>query len=117
MINKREQRLRRAKSTRMKLRELRVPRLSVFRSASHIYAQVISEDGSRIICSSSTLLKEMRAKKLKGNIKGAEVIGKDIAAKAKKNKIDQVGFDRSGFKFHGCIKALADAARKEGLKL
>ncbi len=116
MINKKEQRLRRAKSTRMKLRELRMPRLSVFRSAAHIYAQIISEDGSRVICSSSTLLKEMRAKKLKGNIKGAEVIGKDIAAKAKKNKVDQVGFDRSGFKFHGSVKALADAARKEGLK-
>ncbi len=117
MINKKDQRLRRAKRTRMKLRELRVPRLSVFRSAAHVYAQVISVDGARVICASSTLSKEMSAKKLKGNIKGAEAVGKDIAAKAKKNKIDQVGFDRSGFKYHGCVKAVAEAARKEGLKL
>ena len=117
MLNKKEQRLRRAKRTRMKLREMGMARLSVYRSAAHIYAQIISADGSKVIVSSSTLEKDKRAKKIKGNIKGAEIIGKDIAAKAKKNKITEVGFDRSGFKYHGAVKALADAARKEGLKL
>lgn len=117
MSEKKEKRLRRARRTRMKLRELGMTRLSVFRSASHIYAQVISADGSKVICASSTAEKSMRSKKLKGNIKGAEEVGKDIAAKAKKNKVEHVGFDRSGFKYHGCVKALAETARKEGLKL
>ena len=113
---KKEQRLKRAKRTRYKLRELGMPRLSVFRSGLHIYAQVISADGSKVLFSSSTLDKAMRKSKLKANIKGAEVIGKDIAAKSKKHKITKVGFDRSGFKYHGCIKALAETARKEGMK-
>lgn len=117
MSEKKGKRIKRAKRVRMKLRELRIPRLSVFRSAAHIYAQVINADSSKILFSASTLEKTLRDKKFRGNIKGAEEVGKIIAIKAKKHKIEQVGFDRSGFKYHGCIKALAEAARKEGLKL
>ena len=117
MSDRREKRLRRAKRTRMKLRELRMPRLSVFRSSAHVYAQIITEDASRVLFAASTLDKELRSKNLKGNIKGAAEVGKIIANKAKEHKIDRVGFDRSGFKYHGCVKALAEAARKEGLKL
>ena len=114
---KNESRLRRAKSTRMHIKKLAVPRLTVHRSDQHIYAQVISADGGKVIAAASTVQKA-----IKGEVKGtknkaaAAAVGKAIAEKAKIAGIKQVAFDRSGFKYHGRIKALADAARANGLE-
>jgi len=109
-------RLRRARKTRAKIAELKVTRLSVHRSNGHIYAQIIAETGDKVLASASTLEAEVR-KDLKsgGNIAAAAVIGKRIAEKAKAAGITSVAFDRSGYKYHGRIKALADAARENGL--
>ena len=109
-------RLRRARKTRAKIAELKVTRLSVHRSNGHIYAQIIAETGDKVLASASTLEAEVR-KDLKngGNIAAAAVIGKRIAEKAKAAGITSVAFDRSGYKYHGRIKALADAAREHGL--
>jgi len=114
---KNESRLRRAKSTRMHIKKLAVPRLTVHRSDQHIYAQVISADGGKVIAAASTVQKDL-AKDLKGtkNKTAAAAVGKAIAEKAKAAGIEKVAFDRSGFRYHGRIAALADAAREGGLK-
>ena len=117
MIDKKQARLRRARKTRAKIAELKSVRLSVLRTNSHIYAQVISSCGSKVLAAASSLEPEVR-KDLKngGNVGAATVIGKLIAERAKKAGIEQVAFDRSGFQYHGRVKALADAAREAGLK-
>ncbi len=118
MKSKKESRLRRAKRTRAKIRELGAHRLSVYRSSQHIYAQVIDPKGSKVVASASTLQKDVRdGLKSTSNAEAAAAVGKAIAEKSKSAGVDQVAFDRSGFKFHGRVKALADAARENGLKL
>ncbi len=110
-------RLRRAKTTRSHIRTLGVPRLSVHRSAQHIYAQVQSADGDKVIAAASTVQKSI-AEGLKGtkNKAAAVAVGKAVAELALKAGIEKVAFDRSGFRYHGRIQALADAAREAGLK-
>lgn len=118
MKSKKDSRLRRAKRSRAKIRELGAHRLSVHRTPRHIYAQVIDPTGSKVIASASTVEKDVRdGLKSTGNAEAAAAVGKAIAEKSKSAGIDQVAFDRSGFKYHGRIKALADAARENGLKL
>ncbi|MGH8751973.1 MAG: 50S ribosomal protein L18 [Burkholderiales bacterium] len=115
MNDRKQSRLRRARKTRAKIDELKVVRLTVHRSNSHIYAQVIN--AGKVVATASTLEPEVRKKvKYGGNVKAAGTIGKRIAEKAKKEGIETVAFDRSGFKYHGRVKALADAAREHGLK-
>jgi large subunit ribosomal protein L18 len=115
-MNKNAQRLRRAARTRAKIRELKALRLSVHRTPRHIYAQIFDPD-SKVLAAASTLQKEIRAGlKSTGNKEAAAAVGKAIAEKAKAAGITRVAFDRSGFKFHGRIKALADAARENGLE-
>jgi len=117
-MDKKQNRLRRARRTRAKIRELGVPRLSVHRTSQHIYAQVIAADGGTVIVSASTMQADVR-KSLKGtgNVEAAQAVGKSIAEKAKSAGIEQVAFDRSGFRYHGRVKALADAAREQGLRV
>jgi large subunit ribosomal protein L18 len=115
-MNNVNNRLRRARKTRAKIAELKVTRLSVHRTNTHIYAQIIAETGDKVIASASTVEADVRKKvKNGGNVEAAAVIGKLIAEKAKKAGITTVAFDRSGYKYHGRIKALADAARENGL--
>jgi large subunit ribosomal protein L18 len=116
-MNKKDARVRRSRKTRVRIAEQRANRLVVSRSNSHIYAQIVAPSGDRILTSASTLEGDVR-KDLKngGNKAAAAVVGKRIAEKAKKLGIDAVAFDRSGFKYHGRVKALADAAREGGLK-
>lgn len=117
-MDKKISRLRRAIATRRKISELRVHRLSVHRSNSHIYASIISPEGDRVLVSASTLEPEVR-KELSGNggnVSAAGLVGKRVAEKAKAAGIEQVAFDRAGFRYHGRVKALADAAREAGLK-
>lgn len=115
-LNNVNPRLRRARKTRAKIAELKATRLSVHRTNTHIYAQIIAETGDKVIASASTVEAEIR-KSIKngGNVEAAAVIGKRIAEKAKAAGITTVAFDRSGYKYHGRIKALADAARENGL--
>lgn len=115
MKDKKQSRLRRAKRTRAKISELRVNRLCVYRSPRHIYAQVISPSGGEILASASTLDKTVRSGKT-GNIEAATKIGTLIAQRAKEAGVTNVAFDRSGYAYHGRIKALADAAREGGLE-
>jgi len=116
-MNKNVQRLRRAVRTRAKIRELKALRLSVHRTPRHIYAQII-DPTSKVLASASTVQKDLRGSlKGTGNAAAAAAVGKAIAEKAKAAGITQVAFDRSGFKYHGRIKALADAARENGLQL
>ena len=115
-MNNVNSRLRRARKTRAKIAELKVTRLSVHRTNTHIYAQIIAETGDRVLASASTLEAEVRKTvKNGGNVDAAAVIGKRIAEKAKAAGITKVAFDRSGYKYNGRIKALADAARENGL--
>ncbi len=116
-MEKNTARLRRAKSTRAHIRKLGVARLSVLRSGQHIYAQLFSADGSKVLASASTVQAEVKDG-LKGtkNIEAAAKVGRAIAAKALAAGIDKVAFDRSGYRYHGRIKALADAAREGGLQ-
>ena len=118
MLNKKEQRLRRSRQTRLRIAQQRVVRLTVYRSNQHVYASVISEDGSRVLASASTAEKEVREQLggNGGNVAAATLIGKRIAEKAKAAGIEAVAFDRSGFAYHGRVKALADAAREAGLQ-
>jgi len=117
MKDKNEARLRRAQQTRHKIAELKVVRLSVHRSNSHIYAQVIAPSGDKVLTSASTLEPEVRQSvKCGGNVKAAAEIGKRIAEKAKQLGIETVAFDRGGYRYHGRVKALAEAAREHGLK-
>lgn len=116
-MDKRASRIRRGKRARVKMRELRVNRLSVHRTSQHIYAQVITSDGAQVLASASTLDKELRSGLDKtGNVAAAGAVGKLVAERALAKGIDSVAFDRSGFKYHGRIKALADGAREAGLK-
>lgn len=115
-MDKKQARLRRARKTRARIAELKMVRLAVFRTNCHIYAQIIDETGSKVLASASTLEAETRADIGNGgNVNAAAVVGKRIAEKAKAAGIQTVSFDRSGFKYHGRIKALADAAREHGL--
>jgi large subunit ribosomal protein L18 len=120
MLNKKEQRIRRSRTTRGRIAKQSVVRLTVFRSNLHIYATVISDDGSKVIASASTAEAEMRAS-LGASGKGATAaaataIGKRIAEKAKAAGVEKVAFDRAGFAYHGRVKALAEAAREAGLQ-
>jgi large subunit ribosomal protein L18 len=117
MIDKKTSRLRRAKSARARIRKLAVPRLSVHRSGQHIYAQVIAADGETVVAAASTVQKALRGD-LKGtkNKSAAAAVGKAIAEKARAAGVESVAFDRSGFRYHGRVAALADAAREAGLK-
>ncbi len=116
-MDKKSSRLRRAKRTRSKIRQLCVPRLSIHRTPRHIYAQVIADDGHSVVATASTLGKDLRGGiKNGGNVDAASAVGKSIAEKATAAGISAVAFDRSGFKYHGRVKALADAARENGLK-
>jgi large subunit ribosomal protein L18 len=119
-VTKKDQRIRRSRQTRVRIATQRVARLTVFRSNLHIYAKVISDDGTKVLASASTAEKEVRTE-LGGNGKGgnaaaAALVGKRIAAKAKAAGIDKVAFDRAGFAYHGRVKALAEAAREAGLQ-
>jgi large subunit ribosomal protein L18 len=114
MSVKRIARLRRAKRARAKISELRVNRLSVYRSPRHIYAQVISASGDQILASASTVEKDLRGGAT-GNVDAASKIGTLIAERAKAAGVEKVAFDRSGYASHGRVKALADAARAGGL--
>lgn len=115
MKDKKVQRLRRAKRTRMKIRELGANRLCVHRTPRHIYAQIIAPAGGQVMVSASTVEKDLRAGAT-GNVDAAALVGKLIAERAKAAGIEQVAFDRSGFRYHGRVKALADAARENGLQ-
>ena len=116
-LSKKENRLRRARKGRAKISELEVSRLSVHRTPQHIYAQVLGADGGTVLAAASTLEAEVR-KGIKngGNVEAAAIVGARIAEKAKAAGVDTVAFDRSGFRYHGRVKALADAAREAGLK-
>ena len=117
MSDKNLSRLRRARQTRLKIREIGAVRLTVHRTNVHIYAQITSASGDKVLASASTLEKDVRAQlKNGGNRKAAEIVGQRIAAKAKEKGIEQVAFDRAGYRYHGRVKALADAARAGGLK-
>ena len=117
-MDKKQSRLRRARRTRAKISELAVPRLSIHRTPRHIYAQVIAASGSEVVASASTVQADMKGKvKYSGNIEAASAVGKAIAEKALAAGVTSVAFDRSGFKYHGRVKALADAAREAGLKI
>lgn len=120
MITKKEQRLRRARQTRARIALQGAARLTVFRSNLHIYASVISGDGAKVLASASTAEKEVReqlaATGKGGNAAAATLIGKRIAEKAKAAGVEKVAFDRSGFAYHGRVKALAEAAREAGLQ-
>ena len=110
-------RLRRARSTRAHIRELGVPRLSVLRTGQHIYAQLFSANGDRVLASASTVEADVR-EGLKGNknVDAAARVGKTIAERARQAGVEKVAFDRSGYRYHGRIKALAEAAREAGLQ-
>ncbi len=115
-MDKKISRLKRAAKTRYAIRSVDAIRLTVHRSPRHIYAQIINENGSMVLACANTLQKEIRdILESTGNIQAAKVVGKFIAEKALKSGIKKVAFDRSGFKFHGRVKALADAAREAGL--
>jgi len=116
-MNKKDSRLRRARRSRAKIRELGVARLTIHRTPRHIYAQVIGPDGGTVMAAASTLQKDVRdALDGTGNIAAAAVVGRTIAEKAKAAGVTRVAFDRSGFQYHGRVKALAEAARENGLE-
>ncbi|MEN1942206.1 50S ribosomal protein L18 [Luteimonas sp. MJ246] len=116
-MQKKIARLRRAKSTRAHIRELGVPRLSVLRTGQHLYAQLFTADGSKVLAAASTTQADVRDGLKNGrNTEAAAKVGRVIAEKAKAAGIDSVAFDRSGYRYHGRIKALADAAREGGLQ-
>jgi large subunit ribosomal protein L18 len=115
-MNMKESRLRRAQQTRRRISVMKVTRLVVHRTNSHIYAQIIAPDSVKVLTSASTLEADVRKDmKTGGNKSAATAVGKRIAEKAKALGIERVAFDRSGFKYHGRIAALADAAREAGL--
>ncbi len=114
MSIKNNKRQRRALKTRSKINLLEKNRLTVFRSNTHIYAQIMVEEGSKVVASASTLESDVKGKN-NGNIEAASKVGRLIAERAKEKGIDNVAFDRSGYKYHGRVKALAEAAREAGL--
>ncbi|MFT7776982.1 50S ribosomal protein L18 [Roseateles sp.] len=118
MMTKKEQRLRRSRQTRARIAIQRVARLTVFRSNLHIYAQVVSEDGDKVLAAASTAEKSVREQLSGngGNVAAATLVGKLIAEKAKAAGVEKVAFDRAGFAYHGRVKALAEAAREAGLQ-
>ena len=120
-MDKNQNRLRRARQTRLKIRELRVRRLTVHRTNQHIYATIVEAGGEKVLISASTLEQEIRTQLAGQNGKGgnasaAALIGKRIAEKALAAGVDSVAFDRAGYRYHGRVKALAEAAREAGLK-
>ena len=116
-MNKKEKRVRRMRRTRAKIKELGAVRFCVYRSLNHIYVQLISPFDSKVLAAASTLEKEVRKQiKCGNNIQAAVIIGKLISKRAKKVGITKVAFDRSGYKYHGRIRALAEAARESGIK-
>lgn len=116
-MDKKQSRMKRALKLRSKIKKLSATRLSIHKTAQHIYAQVISADGSTTLASASTTQAEIKSTlKNTGNISAAAEVGKFIAQKAIAAGVSEVAFDRSGFKYHGRVKALADAAREAGLK-
>ncbi|MGB0846573.1 MAG: 50S ribosomal protein L18 [Thiolinea sp.] len=116
-MDKKTSRIRRSKRARGKMRELRVTRLCVHRTPRHIYAQIIAPQGDTILASASTVEKDVRGGDVyTGNVEAAALVGKRIAERAREKGVESVAFDRSGFKYHGRIKALADAAREAGLQ-
>lgn len=116
-MDKKASRIRRSRRTRAKLKELGMNRLCVHRTPRHIYAQVISPDGGRVIVSASTIEPDVRKEVANGgNRTAATLVGRLVAERAKAAGIEQVGFDRSGFRYHGRIQALAESAREHGLK-
>src|SRR5688572_22713245 len=117
MKDKKQSRTRRARQTRAKIAELKAVRLTVQRSNSHIYAQVIDATGGKILASASSIEADVRKDvKNGGNVKAAAQVGKRIAEKAKQAGVEAVAFDRAGYRYHGRVKALAEAAREAGLK-
>ena len=117
MFDKNPARLRRARQTRVKIRELGALRLTVHRTNLHIYAQITSAGGEKVLASASSAEKELRARlENGGNRKAAEAVGQRIAEKATAAGIESVAFDRAGYRYHGRVKALAEAARAGGLK-
>ena len=124
MLSKNDQRLRRSKQTRTRIALQRVARLTVHRTNLHIYASVISDDGTRVLASASTaeadvrkdLAGDSKVSGKGGNVAAAAIVGKRIAEKAKAAGVERVAFDRGGFRYHGRVKALADAAREAGLQ-
>ena len=116
IIDKKGTRLRRAARTRAKIREQRVARLTVHRTPRHMYAQIIDADGAKVLASASTVQDTVKSElKATGNVAAAVAVGKAIAERAKALGITNVAFDRAGFRYHGRVKALADAAREGGL--
>lgn len=116
-MDKKSARLRRSRRSRHKIRELEAVRLCIHRSPRHIYAQIFEPGSARVIVSASTLETSVRSEHQNGgNIEAAKAVGKSIAEKAKAAGIEKIAFDRAGFKYHGRIKALADAAREHGLQ-
>lgn len=116
-MDKKAARLRRARKTRSKIRELRMHRLSVHRTPRHMYAQIVTPEGDSTLVAASTVEREVRIELGNGgNVEAAKLIGKRLAEKAKAKGITNVAFDRSGYRFHGRVKALADAARENGLE-
>ena len=113
--DKRTSRLRRAKRSRRQMREQGAVRLSVFRTPRHIYAQLIAPEGDKVLAAASTLDKSLRGGPT-GNVEAAGKVGQLIAERAKGAGVTRVAFDRSGFKYHGRVRALADAAREGGLE-
>jgi large subunit ribosomal protein L18 len=117
ITTKKERRLRRAVRTRAHIRDLSVARLTVHRTPRHIYAQVVDAAGAKVIAAASTVQEALRAGlKGTGNVEAARAVGRAIAERAKAAGVSRVAFDRSGFQFHGRVKALADAAREAGLE-
>jgi len=117
-MNKKEARLRRSRKTRARIAQIKVARLCVHRTNCHIYAQVFSSCGSRVLAAASTLEAEIRKDVPNGgNVEAAKVVGRVIAERAKAKGLTAVAFDRSGFQYHGRIKALAEAARESGLSI
>lgn len=115
MMEKKSARLRRARRSRAKMRDLRAVRLSVNRTPCHIYAQIISPEGDKVLATASTLDKSLRSGST-GNVEAATKVGELIAERAKAVGVSAVAFDRSGYRYHGRVKALADALRSAGLK-
>lgn len=116
-LTKQDTRLRRARRSREKIKELAALRLSVHRTPQHIYAQIFEAGGEKVLVAASTVQKDVRGElKVTGNIEAAKAVGRAIAERAKAKGIDKVAFDRSGFMYHGRVKALAEAAREAGLE-
>lgn len=114
---KKSSRIRRSRKARAKIKELGVNRLSIYKTSRHIYAQLIAPNSSEVIAAANTLQSDIKSEiKYSGNIDAAKVVGKAIAEKAKQAGITKVAFDRSGFKYHGRVKSLADSARENGLE-